>query len=51
MYGKAEGNNEEVEFRFNKDTLELTGMMSDGENQLDKLKALMGDEAMMLKKL
>ena len=51
MSGKDEGNDEEVEFRFKKDTLELTAMMGGGENQLDKLKALMVDEAMMLTKL
>ena len=51
MSGKDQGNDEEVGFRFNKDTLELTAMMVKGENQLDNLKEFMGDEAMKLKKL
>ena len=51
LSGKDQGNDEEVGFRFNKDTLELTAMMVKGENQLDNLKEFMGDEAMKLKKL
>ena len=49
LSGKDQGNDEEVGFRFNKDTLELTAMMVKGENQLDNLKEFMGDEAMKLK--
>ena len=49
--GKEKGSDEGVEFRFNKDTLELTAIMAGGENQLDEMKELMGDKAMKLKKL
>ena len=42
---------EEAGFKFNKDTLKLSAMTNDGKDGLDMLKALMGEEALTLKKL
>ena len=42
---------EEAVFKFNKDTLKLSAMTKDGKDGLDMLKALMGEEALTLKKL
>ena len=42
---------EEAGFKFNKDTLKLSAMTKDGKDGLDMLKALMGEEALTLKKL
>ena len=48
--GKDEDGKEEG-VKFNKDTLKLSAMTNDGKDGLDMLKALMGEEALMLKKL
>ena len=49
--GKDDKDGEEVGFKFNKDTLKLSAMTKDGEDGLDMLKALMGEEGLTLKKL
>ena len=50
LMGKDEDGKEEG-FKFNKDTLKLSAMTKDGEDGLDMLKALMGEEGLTLKKL
>ena len=50
LMGKDEDGKEEG-VKFNKDTLKLSAMTNDGKDGLDMLKALMGEEALMLKKL
>ena len=50
LVGKDEDGKEEG-FKFNKDTLKLSAMTKDGEDGLDMLKALMGEEGLTLKKL
>ena len=50
LMGKDEDGKEEG-FKFNKDTLKLSAMTNDGKDGLDMLKALMGEEALTLKKL
>ena len=50
LMGKDEDGKEEG-VKFNKDTLKLSAMTNDGKDGLDMLKALMGEEALTLKKL
>ena len=50
LMGKDEDGKEEG-FKFNKDTLKLSAMTKDGEDGLDMLKALRGEEGLTLKKL
>ena len=51
LTGKDDKSGEDAGFKFNKDTLELSAMTKDGKDGLEMLKALMGDEALKLKKL